>query len=95
MNLLPSLRAILDELTQRFGTQIEPAHAPQHPQEEHGVQQHRRGRRNAHHGVLVDHHLAAGIRELAEDLVHNRRHARASNSPSGNTDPVNVVIRTP
>jgi Ni,Fe-hydrogenase III large subunit/Ni,Fe-hydrogenase III component G len=29
MNLLPSLRTILDELTQRFGAQIEHAHAPQ------------------------------------------------------------------
>ena len=29
MNLLPSLRSILDELTQRFGAQIEHAHAPQ------------------------------------------------------------------
>src|SRR6266705_6247142 len=29
MNLLPSLRPVLDELTQRFGTQIEGAHAPQ------------------------------------------------------------------
>ncbi|MBI5384861.1 MAG: NADH-quinone oxidoreductase subunit C [Verrucomicrobia bacterium] len=29
MNLLPSLRPILDELTQRFGAQIEHAHAPQ------------------------------------------------------------------
>src|SRR5580765_8747169 len=32
MNLLPSLRPILDELTQRFGIQIEHAHAP-HPNE--------------------------------------------------------------
>lgn len=29
MNLIPSLRPILDELTQRFGVQIEHAHAPQ------------------------------------------------------------------
>src|SRR5688572_3248368 len=29
MNLLPSLRAILDELTQRFGSRIEHVHAPQ------------------------------------------------------------------
>src|SRR5437016_7107573 len=29
MNLLPSLRAVLGELTQRFGPQIEHAHAPQ------------------------------------------------------------------
>jgi Ni,Fe-hydrogenase III large subunit/Ni,Fe-hydrogenase III component G len=29
MNLLPALRTILDELTQRFGAQLEPAHAPQ------------------------------------------------------------------
>ena len=29
MNLLPSLRPILDELRQRFGAQIEHAHAPQ------------------------------------------------------------------
>ena len=29
MNLLPSLRLVLDELTQRFGAQIEHAHAPQ------------------------------------------------------------------
>src|ERR1019366_4991183 len=29
MNLLPSLRSIFDELTQRFGAQIEHAHAPQ------------------------------------------------------------------
>lgn len=29
MNLLPALRALLDELTQRFGARIAPAHAPQ------------------------------------------------------------------
>ena len=29
MNLLPGLQIVLDELTQRFGAQIEPAHAPQ------------------------------------------------------------------
>src|SRR5256714_14885591 len=29
MNLLPSLRLILEELKQRFGAQIEHAHAPQ------------------------------------------------------------------
>ena len=29
MNLIPSLRLVLDELTQRFGAQIEHSHAPQ------------------------------------------------------------------
>ena len=29
MNLLPGLQIVLDELTQRFGAQIEHAHAPQ------------------------------------------------------------------
>jgi Ni,Fe-hydrogenase III large subunit/Ni,Fe-hydrogenase III component G len=29
VNLLPGLKVVLDELTQRFGTRIEPAHAPQ------------------------------------------------------------------
>src|ERR1035437_10630163 len=28
MNLLPALRSIFDELTQRFGAQLEHAHAP-------------------------------------------------------------------
>ena len=28
MNLLPALRSLLDELTQRFGAELEHAHAP-------------------------------------------------------------------